>query len=129
MPLRNLAIALKRKGTVAVADEARIHPLYGNKGVCGAARPSKELKRKERNSHCPLIAPKKSAVKLAQTLFFEKCLLQHIKREFLPLRVIRTAQFRSPDEQFGNSFRVADLQEVGLVSQHKRVLLIRPANR
>jgi len=27
------------------------------KEFCGAAWPSKELKRKERNSYCPLIAP------------------------------------------------------------------------
>src|SRR5260370_38087778 len=91
------------------------------KEFCGAARPSKVLKGKGGNSWCPLNAPEKSAVKLTQTLFFEKCLLQRIKREFLPLRVIRTAQFRSPDEQFGNSFRVANLPEVGLISQHKRV--------
>jgi hypothetical protein len=30
------------------------------KEFCGAARPSKELKRKERNSYCPLNAPKNS---------------------------------------------------------------------
>ncbi len=29
------------------------------KEFCGAAWPSKELKRKERNSYCPLIAPEK----------------------------------------------------------------------
>ncbi len=29
------------------------------KEFCGAAWPIKELKRKERNSYCPLIAPKK----------------------------------------------------------------------
>ena len=31
------------------------------KEFCGAAWPSKELKRKERNSYCPLIAPKKNS--------------------------------------------------------------------
>jgi hypothetical protein len=32
------------------------------KEFCGAARPSKELKRKERNSYCPLNAPKAVAI-------------------------------------------------------------------
>jgi hypothetical protein len=32
------------------------------KEFCGAAWPSKELERKERNSYCPLIAPKKLMV-------------------------------------------------------------------
>jgi hypothetical protein len=34
------------------------------KEFCGAARPSKELKRKERNSYCPLNAPEKFIVDL-----------------------------------------------------------------
>jgi hypothetical protein len=52
------------------------------KEFCGAAWPSMELKRKERNSYCPLIAPKKSVVR--------KCLLERGGREFLPPRLIRT---------------------------------------
>jgi len=77
------------------------------KEFCGATWPSKELKRKERNSYCPLIAPKKSAVKLAQTLFFEKCFTPIFWSRFCP--------------QTGDSFRVADHQEGGQSSQYERV--------
>jgi hypothetical protein len=77
------------------------------KEFCGATWPSKELKRKERNSYCPLIAPKKSAVKRAQTIFFEKCFTPIFWSRFCP--------------QTGDSFRVADHQEVGQTSQYKRV--------
>jgi hypothetical protein len=41
----------------AVGIESTIY--METKEFCGAAWPSKELKRKERNSYCPLIAPKK----------------------------------------------------------------------
>ena len=42
------------------------------KEFCGAARPSRELKRKERNSYCPLNAPEKFIVDLllARPLMF-----------------------------------------------------------
>ncbi len=40
------------------------------KEFCGAAWPSKELKRKERNSYCPLNAPEKFTLDLGQSLFF-----------------------------------------------------------
>src|SRR6266849_9835660 len=56
------------------------------KEFCGAAWHSKELKRKERNSYCPLIAPKKSTVKRAQTLFFEKCFTPIFWSRFCPRR-------------------------------------------
>jgi hypothetical protein len=41
----------------AVGIESTIY--METKEFCGAAWPSKELKRKERNSYCPLIAPQK----------------------------------------------------------------------
>lgn len=39
------------------------------KEFCGAAWPSKELKRKERNSYCPLIAPEKFFISPGRVAF------------------------------------------------------------
>src|SRR5882762_7382542 len=89
------------------------------KEFCGAARPSKVLKRMERNSYCPLIAPKKSVVKLAQTIF-RKCLLQRGGREFLSPRLITTVQSRSPRTKCGESFRVGYHPGVRQTSQQGR---------
>ncbi len=40
----------------------------------------------------PPKCPKEICGEAAQTLFFDKCLLQHFGPDFVPLRVIRTAQ-------------------------------------
>src|SRR5712664_2313015 len=82
------------------------------KEFCGAARPSKSLKGKGGN-FCPLIAPQKSAVKLAQNLFFE-IYSDMALESFTPLRVITRAEFRSPGEQ-------STSRNLGRNAQHKRV--------
>ena len=51
------------------------------------------------------LAPKKSAVKLAQ-IIFEKCYSNIAVG--LPPTALSTAQFRSPENKFGDSLRVAD---------------------
>jgi hypothetical protein len=59
--------------------------LLETKEFCDAPRPSKVLKGKERNSHqCPLIAPKKSPVKLVQSRLSKARYYNFVAESFSP---------------------------------------------
>jgi hypothetical protein len=82
VPLERFAIRLKKRRIANQAIRIETTAVLERKEFCDAAWPSKELKRKERNSYCPLIAPEKSAVK-RHKLYFSKNVYSNISVEIL----------------------------------------------